>query len=511
MSDFLDYNKSLLTDRSLIENSKISRLQGTSETLEQNTQIFLRNLIPYTIGQQINNISGIAEQFSGGDILGGTLNSISTIANLSSTFKTLTPTELAKYLSLNFYLAPIADMREYAIKKSVFSIRSGIAKEFNLSDHFEEGKNLNGIFWSLNNAKKRDLNRDSHFSIIKNYTTETLRGIKEIRKDNMPDKLGFMYVTPIGSGGELASFKVPFQFLPAIQESPVQAKYKKQEIISRIGPIMQYVGTDSLSLNINLKYHILNDRNFDDRGNFGAESWMQYYTEENVDAIETALRSLVLPNYTSDSDRGTGYKFTGTKLLPPPYVKIILGTGSMDVVEDSETTPYQALTTTYLSNLESPVMVRRMFVVESVNIRKDLERTPLYIRTTSSGKKYYNTHGFEASLSLFEITPNYLSLMPDYYVTISKAQSKVTAEDMLGLGVFDTKEEAQRFSNTSSIKNRQNKVKGYQDSAAQADLNIRVQESITAFNDLTNLSIERTQEILDSAETQNTIQNSLQI
>jgi len=98
MSDFLDYNKSLLTDRSLIENSKISRLQGTSETLEQNTQIFLRNLIPYTIGQQINNISGIAEQFSGGDILGGTLNSISTIANLSSTFKTLTPTELAKYL-----------------------------------------------------------------------------------------------------------------------------------------------------------------------------------------------------------------------------------------------------------------------------------------------------------------------------------------------------------------------------------------------------------------------------
>jgi hypothetical protein len=224
-------------------------------------------------------------------------------------------------------------------------------------------------------------------------------------------QLGKILVMPITANqdSDLQNFYIPFEFNPQIEEGGINARYQATQILSRIGDLQTYTGTDSLTATLSTRYYALShDETITTTDGY---NWMSQFTLKNIQGIELAYRSLVLPYFPSEErqDVGEGYKYT-----KPPIIKIIMG-------NEFETAPYSAILTYQNDKVakdrhhksQSDVMQKkyRSFIVTSVSIKKDLIETPLYLNKDGIA---LDTFGFEVSLSLIEVSHSYMDMVPDF-------------------------------------------------------------------------------------------------
>lgn len=223
-------------------------------------------------------------------------------------------------------------------------------------------------------------------------------------------QIGAVLVIPVVSEiykRSLPRFFIPFEFNPEINENGIGARYQQTEILSRIGNLQSYTGTNSFSLSLTSKYLAVTHEG--NSPNSTGNNWMSEFTLKKIQAIEMGYRSLVYPHYPDSEAVNQGYKY-----VKPPLVKIIIG----NYIDD--TAPYANLLTYQHSDvvenrLDTAInyggKILRTFIVSEVTIKKDLNETPIYL---DENKTIRDTFGFEVSLNLMEVAPNYMDSMPDF-------------------------------------------------------------------------------------------------
>ena len=214
--------------------------------------------------------------------------------------------------------------------------------------------------------------------------------------------IGYMIVEPADFTGKFERFKIDFEFNPEIDEGSLKARYDTATILNRIGQLETYVGTDSMTASMKLKYRVLS------RDNKKGNSWMSKWTLDYIQQIEMALRALTVP--ASIDNRTTR----------PPVLRIELGSHS--------------------NLFKFPVLINqnqkwRYFIATDVKINKFYDGSSYYLedsiqRNTSDNYKNqsYNlyardTMGFDADISLTEVKKSYFSYYPnfnDYYDSVVK-------------------------------------------------------------------------------------------
>jgi len=231
-------------------------------------------------------------------------------------------------------------------------------------------------------------------------------------------QLGAIYVIPVTAEqykNSLPRFYIPFEFNPDISENSIDARYQETQILSRIGNLQSFTGTNSLSVSLTCKYFaVWKDGT---SGDSGGQNWMSEFTLEKIQAIEMGFRSLVYPHFPDAQEINQGYKY-----VKPPLIKVILGNYTDSVAPYANLLTYQG-DTVVDGRLNSSVnyggKILRSFIATSVSIKKDLMETPIYLdeHKSDSGvtsRTIRDTFGFEASLNLIEVTPNYIDAMPDF-------------------------------------------------------------------------------------------------
>jgi hypothetical protein len=245
---------------------------------------------------------------------------------------------------------------------------------------------------------------------------------KELNKKGDLFRIGSVYVCPIVDDSELVFPKhIPFQFNPSISESSQSARYESMTILSRLGNLQSYTGTDSLSITLNTKYVPVS------LDTSSAQGWLNTYDMKTVQLIELSYRSLILPYFTPNS-KETGYKY-----FAPPLIKIIIGDYKKLPSEIKITSgPYsnfltypQEVLTANNSNLFKGYNFRnfRTFIATGVQINKDMNENSIFIHRDGNDYIVKDTIGFEVSLSLVEITPSYKDVQPgfhEYYNAVVK-------------------------------------------------------------------------------------------
>lgn len=241
-------------------------------------------------------------------------------------------------------------------------------------------------------------------------------------------QIGSIYVWPVDDQIAKPSW-IPFEFNPQLSESSRTARYAATQILSRMGDLQSFTGTDSLTLSFTTQYFPVSRtgiENEDAAQHSHIDGWITAFDLRTVQMIELAYRSLVMPHFTpAEEPTETGYQF-----MKPPLLKIIIGDKDKvqtapDITQNQPfsnllTYPYPILKDQHLaSELKREIKYRhfRTFVATGVEIRKDLNNAPLEL---SSDETPYllDTHGFEVAMTLVEVTPNYMDAVPsfgDYY------------------------------------------------------------------------------------------------
>lgn len=249
-------------------------------------------------------------------------------------------------------------------------------------------------------------------------------------------------------------FDIPFEFNPEISESATQANYASEGLLGRLGQFHVYTGTNLPTLNISLTYlalapDVLAKEDRDRLGaQFSTDSWQYFWTNNKIEEIELKLRSLVFADYVS-----------APYIVKPPIVELHLENASgqdFDTVGDlfkypnGINNPEEAATLSnnvggqylaYSTALHSGTDSNRYkkYIVTSVQIDKvsqdaDFIFPSLYGRRQSNltstfgnpinnltlGEEnkgfagYTRKRGFKATLTLQEVTENFLDLVPDF-------------------------------------------------------------------------------------------------
>lgn len=315
------------------------------------------------------------------------------------------------------------------------SIGDVIRKDYNLdSDRDKPGTETVLI------TGKKSLD-DNNFEIGKKFSTERYyfgkeekeKGIEgEIRKEakfdvssnqeNIPS-LGFIYVTPAYADILLSDkkfYKIPIQTNITLTGDSIEAEYDKIDFLNRVGSVAQYVRTSSRTCEITTNYFVE-----------AQDSNKGFYTMEKLQEIEYLYKSLVYPQ--------TVKKEESIYLSRPPIINIVYGEDVSN--NNNETIAFNKNTTlskegvinNFFTNVkwgaktdtattlnETGTLFYRSYVITGLAIEKNQEDTPLYMIKSSSDDKYYpkDFSGFQVSLSLLEIDPNYLDsnpVMNDYY------------------------------------------------------------------------------------------------
>lgn len=297
-----------------------------------------------------------------------------------------------------------------------------------------------------------------------NLSNEEAQLITLIKNRNTYNKtLGYIYIRPYYGGyalGErratengLGVFDIPFEFTPSIQESATQANYQQETLLGRLGQFNIFTGTNLSTLSVELQYMALAPDELDSQEKqkmnkeWGTDAWQYYWTNNRIEAIEMKLRSLVFADYV-----------TSDYLIKPPLVEIHLenSKGKFDTVGDLYKYPigdpggtqvggnYLKYTTAINGSNNNRY---KKYIVNSVQIDKisdsdiiypslygrvyDSEASssnPMYhVRNAISDKPNTNANnsaygfsgyarkkGFKATLSLTEVTENFLDLVPDF-------------------------------------------------------------------------------------------------
>lgn len=297
-----------------------------------------------------------------------------------------------------------------------------------------------------------------------NLSNEEAQLITLIKNRNTYNKtLGYIYIRPYYGGyalGErratengLGVFDIPFEFTPSIQESATQANYQQETLLGRLGQFNIFTGTNLSTLSVELQYMALAPDELDSQEKqkmnkeWGTDAWQYYWTNNRIEAIEMKLRSLVFADYV-----------TSDYLIKPPLVEIHLenSKGQFDTVGDLYKYPigdpggtqvggnYLKYTTAINGSNNNRY---KKYIVNSVQIDKisdsdiiypslygrvyDSEASssnPMYhVRNAISDKPNADTNnsvygfsgyarkkGFKATLSLTEVTENFLDLVPDF-------------------------------------------------------------------------------------------------
>lgn len=192
------------------------------------------------------------------------------------------------------------------------------------------------------------------------------------------------------SGTEVA---IPFEYNPSITEGGASAQYTAIQVINRINTLQAYTGTDSYTLTLNTKYFALSDE--DDKPTTGPDgpftSMMQYFSIQQLKAIEYKYRSLSYPDYdsTTNDDMGSFYK--------PPIVRIKMG-GTTESENFMFTKP--------VKSGDQTVYRTRTFVVSALTIDKKTEDNPWHLNKDGDVD---TTMGFEVSMNLLEVDNDYFA------------------------------------------------------------------------------------------------------
>lgn len=236
--------------------------------------------------------------------------------------------------------------------------------------------------------------------------------------NNQGWQIGAVYVIPVIPEGlqaqlDLNRFFIPFEFNPEIAENSIGARYQQTQVLSRIGDLQSYTGTNSLSLSLTTKYQAVAHEEYsaqgDQSGNFGHE-WMSEFTLSKLQAIELAYRSLVYPHFPDQESLDTGYVY-----VKPPLLKVIIGDYTNNTQPYANLLTYQNDTVIegkFQNSGEkwgSPIL--RTFIATEVGIKKDLMESPVYL---NENRTLRDTFGFEVTMSLTEVSPNYLDTMPNF-------------------------------------------------------------------------------------------------
>lgn len=341
---------------------------------------------------------------------------------------------------------------EFKKKKPTYDLKENVVSGGSLYNYTEISNDF--FYWD----KSDDLYTNY------NLSNEEAQLITLIKNRNTYNKtLGYIYIRPYYGGyalGErratengLGVFDIPFEFTPSIQESATQANYQQETLLGRLGQFNIFTGTNLSTLSVELQYMALAPDELDSQEKqkmnkeWGTDAWQYYWTNNRIEAIEMKLRSLVFADYV-----------TSDYLIKPPLVEIHLenSKGKFDTVGDLYKYPigdpggtqvggnYLKYTTAINGSNNNRY---KKYIVNSVQIDKisdsdiiypslygrvyDSEASssnPMYhVRNAISDKPNADTNnsaygfsgyarkkGFKATLSLTEVTENFLDLVPDF-------------------------------------------------------------------------------------------------
>lgn len=243
-------------------------------------------------------------------------------------------------------------------------------------------------------------------------------------KNNFLKNVGRIHVKPIAGK---KSFDIPFEYSPQISSEQMTASYVSERILNRIGQFFVYTGTNLSQLNINLEYEALapdymDEIEQDNLGKqFATDTWQYYWTSARINEMEYKLRSLVLPDVTSDK----------ASIIVPPIIEIIMSNDSNSRVRDLYKYPDsvgRSIGNKYLSVTKAlgDKDIYKKYIVTSVQIEyrnKDINFASYYGRNIED-KYPLNVEenldrltfrrGFKASIQCTEVTANFLDVAPDF-------------------------------------------------------------------------------------------------
>lgn len=269
-------------------------------------------------------------------------------------------------------------------------IKTGIGKDAPTRNH----KIINAI----ENARLRAAN-GRNFYLGELIVEPYYNGYEEGQGENKVAKTDFV------------SFNIPFQFNANITEGSLEAKYDETEVMNRILPIRTWINTNSSPLTLETTYVALAPDNAGIKSdaevyNYQTDSWMFDWTESRINEIELKLRSLVLPNLNNG------------RFVRPPIVKIKMSKAKIpNTLMDLYSYPAlneNDLKITLDLDRDSRDSSLKRYVVTSLQISplEDYANSFSYVNTVNG--EGLKRRGFKVSMSLSEITKNFLDLVPDF-------------------------------------------------------------------------------------------------
>ena len=296
-------------------------------------------------------------------------------------------------------------------------------------------RNENGdIVWKeTTSTEKKDTEIKTTTDKIKfKDRKNNLTTIQEALKDRTGvNQIGSLYVWPIDN--DIGNpFFIPFEFTPRITTNSRAARYQATQVLARMGDLQSYVGTDSLNISLSTFYYPFMEKD-EDIQKFASQhikidEWMSMFSLQTIQLIELAYNSLVLPFFGEPTNRSAteeGYRYSR-----PPLVKVIIGDAEKLESEGNFSTnnnapfsnlltyPSQLVESTHILssdwNTEPNRRYFRTFIVTGVEIRKDMENSPLYLNRQATPSYLMDVFGFEASLNMIEVTPNYMDVLPGF-------------------------------------------------------------------------------------------------
>ena len=218
------------------------------------------------------------------------------------------------------------------------------------------------------------------------------------------DQIGNVYIQQID--GSLPG-KIPFEFNPQIQESGRGAKFQAISVLSRLGDLQAYTGTESLTINLSTQYIATAANNSE--AEIELDGWMTGFTLVDIQKYELLYRSLTLPDFPDEGSIEAGYQYSR-----PPTVKIVMGQPQEPSIGN---TPFANLLTyprqvinNKLSN-QPKYRNYKTFITSNVTINKNLEEMPVFL---DDDGYILDAIGYDVSLTLIEVTPSYSDILPTF-------------------------------------------------------------------------------------------------
>lgn len=340
---------------------------------------------------------------------------------------------------------------EFKKKKPTYDLKENVVSGGSLYNYTEISNDF--FYWD----KSDDLYTNY------NLSNEEAQLITLIKNRNTYNKtLGYIYIRPYYGGyameGEatnngLGVFDIPFEFTPSIQEGATQANYQQETLLGRLGQFNIFTGTNLSTLSVELQYMALAPDELDSQEKqkmnkeWGTDAWQYYWTNNRIEAIEMKLRSLVFADYVTadylikpplveihlENSKGKYAQTVGDLYKYPignpggtqvggnylkyttaingsnnnRYKKYIVNSVQIDKISDSDIIYPSLYGRVYDSEAESsnPMWHLRNGVADNTNTNNN---------SAYGFSGYARKKGFKATLSLTEVTENFLDLVPDF-------------------------------------------------------------------------------------------------